>query len=96
MTTIRAFPPQIRALFSNFRKRAGETSSPPLLSLRACNRIASHPLPSIGLNKLTISSFGKVTILNLISLTYLCPFLNTLCFSPGLQRALKVTSVKPQ
>ena len=32
MTTIRAFFPQIRALFSNFRKRARETS-PPLLPL---------------------------------------------------------------
>ena len=27
--TIRAFFPQIRALFSNFRKRTGQTSSPP-------------------------------------------------------------------
>ena len=29
MTTIRAFYPQIRALFSDFRKRARETSLPP-------------------------------------------------------------------
>ena len=29
MTAIRAFSPKIRALFSNFWKRAGETSSPP-------------------------------------------------------------------
>ena len=34
-TTIRAFFLQIRALFSNFRKRAGETSPPPHLQLRA-------------------------------------------------------------
>ena len=32
MTTIRAFFLQIRALFSNFQNRAGETSSPPLTS----------------------------------------------------------------
>ena len=38
MTTIRAFFLQIRALFSNFRKRAGDTLPPPSspLWLRAC------------------------------------------------------------
>ena len=35
MTTIRVFP-KIRALFSNFRKRAVETSLPSPLQLRAC------------------------------------------------------------
>ena len=34
MTTIRAFFLQIRALFSNFKKRAGETSTPSYLQLR--------------------------------------------------------------
>ena len=37
MTTIRAYFPQIRPLFSNFRKRTGETSAH-LLQLRTCKK----------------------------------------------------------
>ena len=41
MTTIRAFPPKkIRALFSNFQKRARETAPPSPLQLRACRQIS--------------------------------------------------------
>ena len=51
MTTIKAFFPQIRALFSNFRKRAGETSPPPPSSYA--------PGLSYDIEKFTQKFFGR-------------------------------------
>ena len=54
MTTIRAFFLQIRALFSNFRKRAGETFPPPPpspLLLRACSGIGEKDFTIAERNK---------------------------------------------
>ena len=56
MTTIRAFFPQIRALFSNFRKRAGETFPPSPSSQAPVIRILSE------LHKYSNETFQKTKL----------------------------------
>ena len=81
MTTIRAFFLQIRALFSNFQKREGETSPLPPSSYAPCPTRSSRP--EVFCKKGVLRNFAKFTGKHLCHIFFLiscrpeaCNFIN--------------------
>ena len=88
MTIMRTFFPKIRALFSKFRKRAGETSPPPLVTCLYSNNLKKYLTIVPSLNK-----FQQNILQYTVSL--ICCFFNLLILisNRGKSRAPKATKM---